>query len=257
MGKQTQLARREVTDLAQLADQAREVEAIAQECALTNGDGLGLEGGLKLARGIRALRQAISEEMIRDVVALQNTPLGFLTDKPDGGYPASVVRDVLIEALIRGARPVGNEINIISGRCYLAQSYFSRKVGQFPELSDLRIELGVPKMQSGGAVVDCRASWNLAGKPDELKAEIPIRVNAGMGADAVLGKAKRKLLARVLQYLTGSNLSIPDGEVGDDIPIDVEPEPEPEPKRDLASVAAARKAQTLFDEAGGSDAANS
>ena len=59
----------------------------------------------------------------------------------------------------------------------------------------------------------CKASWKLNGTPDVMEAEIPVRINAGMGSDAILGKAERKMRARIYNRITGTEF--PEGEVGD------------------------------------------
>lgn len=55
-----------------------------------------------------------------------------------------------------------------------------------------------------------KATWLLHGKPDSLEVCIPVRVNSGMGADAILGKATRKILGRIHARITGSNQMIDD-----------------------------------------------
>src|SRR5690349_9721900 len=131
---------------------------------------------------------------------LQNSKLGFLTDKKEG-YPWEVVRDVLCEAFLRGFHPVNNEFNIIAEGFYGAKNGFERIVLDWPGLSDLRIDMGVPTMAGDkGALVPCTAAWRFDGQ--EMKVEclpatttkdgevlsidtrIPVRVNSGMGPDA-------------------------------------------------------------------------
>jgi len=171
---------------------------------------------VSIANGIRRLREGLTKEVMRDIMALQGTSLGFRTDKDkDNGYPEAVVRDCLIVSLFHGLHPVGNEWNIIGGNFYAAQAGFARKVREYPGLSNLREVYGVPKSVNGGAVVECEASWVRDGVKETIKRTIPVRVNAGMGADAILGKAKRKLLASIYGQLTGSEFTMPDGDVDD------------------------------------------
>lgn len=187
---------------------------------------------VQLARGLRALRNALSSRVVTEIfLPLQGSKLGFRTDKDrekEPGYDWLTVRDCLIEAMIRGARPVGNEFNIIAGNTYLTKEYFERKVETFPGLTDLIHEPGVPHMANGGALVPYRISWKLNGRSeilsfDAVKNEsgevfdqrIPVKVNNGMGADAILGKARRKVLARVYERLSG--IKVPDGDVIDTV----------------------------------------
>lgn len=177
-------------------------------------------GMLVLGRGMNRLRELVREmpEFQNQLMELQGSALGFRTDKDkDGGYQWPVVAECFLEAAIRGARPTGNEFNIISERAYLTKEYFARRVQEFPGLSDLKLSPGVPtvKPNATGAIVPYRAEWRLNGEAFNLEREIPIRVNSGMGADAILGKATRKILAAVYGRLTGSELTVPDGEIDD------------------------------------------
>lgn len=179
---------------------------------------------LVLARGMQTLRRHMTGQVMDDIRGLANTRLGFLTDRPPGAtdkhgktlkpYSDDVLRDCIIDGMLRGASPIGNEINVIAGSCYLTRQYFERTLATWPGLSGLRIVEGVPatSVSSGGALVPMRASWSLYGACDEIVCDktadgdyrIPVRINAGMGADAILGKGKRKLLAKVVARLSGS-----------------------------------------------------
>lgn len=222
-----------------------EIERVLSECnAMTLREMPALSQAVTLATGINTLRKAMSDDLMRQVfMPLQGSALGFITDKDrDGGYPVSVVRDCMIEAMIHGLRPVGNEINIIAGRFYAAQNGFARIVAEYPGLTDLVLTPGVPVFVGDkGALVPYRATWQLQGKRQEIVCDvvkradgsasdtrIAVRVNAGMGSDAVIGKAKRKLLKRVYETITGSKLNMTDGEVIDTVG-EVQSEPAPAP----------------------------
>jgi hypothetical protein len=193
------------------------MDAVIKECALTHLDGKQeMERAFVMARGIRDLRALITDEAMKDVMQLQGTSLGFRTDKDrEGGYKVDVVKDCLIEAALRGLRPVGNEWNIISGRVYVTKEGFARLVREFPGLGNLQMIPGVPRMKDGGALVTYKAKFTVDGVPVEIEREIPVKVNSGMGADAILGKATRKMLCAVYERLTGSEYSLPEGDVSD------------------------------------------
>lgn len=167
----------------------------------------------KLAEGVKQMR-ALVRGAIDRIMPLQGTKLGFKTDRDDkGGYSQDVVADIATEALLRGLRLTGNEWNIIAGGFYAAQAGCARLVADLPGLTDLEHAPGVPTMKEGGAIVEYTMTWNLHGKPMSLTRKIPVRVNNGMGADGILGKAKRKMLAAVYERVTGSTLS--DGDADD------------------------------------------
>lgn len=247
------------------ADLAR-IESIANECSLSN---LGSSGrfmrAFKMAAAIRAMRQAITKEMMQDLMELQGTKLGFRTDKDkDGGYPPEVVKDCAIEATLRGGYWIGNEFNIIASSCYLTKEYFIRILREFPGLTDLRLEFGAPVLRDDKAWVACKGSWKLHGRPDfiekraykidgtdqMLDERLVIKCNKFMGEDAVLGKAERKLRAAIYSRITGTEIL--EGEADevqeptvrklDDLANRLEPKTEQPPKQaDESSQASANK----------------
>ena len=194
-----------------------------------------------LATGIQQLRKVLNKDLVESTfMPLQGSALGFITDRDrDGGYDGQTVRDCMIEGLIHGLRPVGNEINIISGRCYATKNGYARLVSEFEGLTDLELMPGVPHAAGDGALVPFTARWRLNGKPDQIVLEyvkrpdgsisdtrIAVKVNKGMGADAILGKAERKMLKRIHTRLTGSKLSLTDGDAMDTTGVAVsEPTP--------------------------------
>jgi hypothetical protein len=200
-------------------EQILELDGIVKECNLSNMTAeQAFESAFRMAAGVQKLRQTITPAMMKDIMALQGTALGFRTDKDrDGGYDVEVVKDCAIEAVLRGFRLVGNEINIIAGRMYGTKEGFARLVREFEGITDLRLVPGVPRLQSGGALVTYRANWKFEGAPQNLEREFAIRVNSGMGADAIVGKATRKMLAAIYGQLTGSEHALPEGEVGDEV----------------------------------------
>lgn len=173
-----------------------------------------------LAKGMHDLRQAMTKDLVSTVfMPLQGYKLGFRTDKDkEGGYPWEIVRDVAIEAMVRGFQPCGNEFNIIGGNFYATKEGMDRKVSEFPGLTNLNLVPGVPKMGDGGALVPYEATWKINGKPDRLECKltkttegeedrrIPVKVNSGQGADAILGKAERKMLARIYKRISGQTI---------------------------------------------------
>jgi hypothetical protein len=204
------------------------LEDIAQRYSPANLDAYGhFQRAMLLAEGIHRLRGALGAEVMAKIMPLQNSPLGFLTDKLDGGYGVEVLREALIVAVLQGAYPVGNEFNVIAGKCYLTKQYFRRKLREFQGLTDLRLAPGVPRVSESGALVPFAASWKINGRLDkieclfrktetgeELDERICVRVNKGMGADAILGKAERKMLARIYTQLTSSHgFDADDGEL--------------------------------------------
>jgi hypothetical protein len=181
-----------------------------------------------LAEGIHALQRAVTGEILTCLARLQGSRLGFLTDRDDqGGYAPDVLRRVLVEALLRGLYPVGNEFNILAGNLYITQAGYARLVRELPGLTDLEIVPGLPVVRDGQTCVRVAARWKYHGAPGQLSdgdgkpgRVFAIRVNAKMGVDAVAGKAIRKALKAVYDQLLGAAFSLPD-------PDDEEPSANP------------------------------
>lgn len=172
------------------------------------------------------LEQALDGPVMDRIMRLKDSSLGFKTDedsrrrKGSPPYDLSLVKRCAIEAALKGAAFIGNEFNIIAGNVYLTKGYFVRKLRDMPGLSNLKIDYGYPKFAQGGggALVDVKASWSLNGKSDSLDCTggqaIAVRLNEGQGADAALGKAERKIRARIYSQITGTTHD--DGEVTDE-----------------------------------------
>ncbi|MBN1404168.1 MAG: hypothetical protein JW942_06870 [Opitutales bacterium] len=164
-----------------------------------------------------ALQERLPDDFVKRLKSgAENCRLGFKTDRPDG-YPVPVVRECIIEGLLTGVYPFGNEMNIIAGNSYITKEGFTGLMKRDGRFSDVRIEEDVPIYEDAKngnirAIVPFTASWKFEGKPDSLKGNIPIRVNRGMGDDAILGKAERKIRCRIWNQATGSVLTDGDAE---------------------------------------------
>lgn len=196
------------------------------------------------AEAVHAIRNCITQPLLDRVMSLQNTSLGFRTDKPSG-YPAEVVREVMVEAVVAGLNMVGNEVNIIAGRMYVTKEGFSRLLREHPNVRDLVLDIGVPNVVSGGAgaVVPCGAKWRWLREDGTLvpcstpETKIAVKLGGNAGADAAVGKATRKLMARVYRQITGSEIA--EGEIDEPQAGDAKP----------ALPAAATTVQAVIDKA--------
>lgn len=209
-------------------EQIEALETAIGECAIKFQESTGtLARAFAISYGLRRLEALITPGMMTEIMSLMNNPLGFLTDKNpatfrDGQrvapYEAAIVKRCVIEAALRDARWVGNEMNIIAGRAYLTKEYFRRKVDELPGLSLLQLLPGVPTLSQSGqiALVPFVATWRYNGRDcsiertskkvgdDVQDRRIPVIVNKGMSVDAILGKAERKMLAAIYRQMTGS-----------------------------------------------------
>lgn len=188
-----------------------------------------LRKAIIMAKAIPAIKAALMP-LMKDLMELMDTPLGFRTDRPPGTmkdgkpvqpYSMNQIADVLTIALLKGFRVTMNETNVLAGNFYGTKEGFERVLRDLPGMKALRIEVAVPQNVAGdkGAVVDCKATWTYNGKADSLVCEgkyaIPVKMNAGMGTDAAQGKATSKMLRRIFKIVT--NLDPDNGDPdGDD-----------------------------------------
>ena len=193
----------------QIIEASASIEKVLADCSqLATKDLAPLVQGFRTARGLAHLRQALTDEVMRVVMDLQGSKLGFLSDKT---YPIEVVRDSVVEAMMLGLRPTGNEFNIIAGNCYAAKNGLLRLVREFPGLTNLYMTPGVAELRGNMALQPMRAQWLLNGEPwtmvrdksEDADTRFMIRVNSGMGPDAIVGKAERKMAAAIYTRLTG------------------------------------------------------
>lgn len=214
-----------------------EIDKALEQCSIETLKELpAIKQAVVLAKGVQMLRAALPDKIVAELfMPLQGTKLGFRTDRDNAKegpreYPIPVVRECAIEAMIRGFRPVGNEFNIIGANFYATKEGLDRKLRELDGVTNIEHHPGVPSVSADGksAVVPYRVKLVFRGEPlefnftkttlengVEIDQRIPIRVNAGQGPDAILGKARRKALARVYDRLTGSNIETPEGDVAD------------------------------------------
>lgn len=172
---------------------------------------------IAIAGAMQDIRAAFTPQIMSSIMALQGSAIGFRTDKDStGGYKDEIIKDAVIEALMQGVHPVGNEFNVISGRAYITKEGMGRKLGNIHGLS-YSVTPGIPQTKDGGAVVPMQVEWTYGGEAHDKTLQVCVRVNAGMGADAIIGKATRKARAWLYQTVTGQE--VPEGEVDDARPV--------------------------------------
>jgi hypothetical protein len=166
-----------------------------------------------IADAIGKLKDLLTPEYMKPFMQLQGNKLGFKTDKDDkGGYPEAVVKNCLIEAVLIGLEPTGNQFNIIAGQMYATKEGMGHLLSKIPGLSYKTIP-ELPRIKEGSGAVVMNIDYTINGKSFSDKLDIAIKVNQYMGADAVIGKATRKARKWIYETITGSE--IPEGDVMD------------------------------------------
>ena len=183
------------------------------------------------------LREALDEKVMKALLKLKNSKLGFRTDETmNQPYPMQLVRDCIIDAATLGLQCVGNQFNIIGGNMYVTKEGFTfllRQLSQQGVLRDMKFiyhpaeisessTMGTArngeqyqKVEREGRVL-VEVSCVYQGKAINEKLEFVIRVNKGMSQDAVLGKAERKAKAWLYNYLTDQAISDGEAEVAEE-----------------------------------------
>lgn len=167
------------------------------------------EKAIRIGTAVDQLRKSVFPEWQKILMSLQGTHLGFRTDKDaGGGYEPKVLIDCWIEATLKGARTTGNEFNIISGRAYLTKEFYQRAVRELVTI--INDVAGVPMVKDGKTLVRYLLHWkdgaheqmllDAEGKPGRI---FVVKVNSGMGDDAVIGKATRKAFKAAFELITG------------------------------------------------------
>lgn len=170
-----------------------------------------------VAEAVYQLKALLTPEVMKPILNLQNTSLGFQTDRREGGYPLDTVKECLIDAVLSGVSPVGNEFNIIAGRAYITKNGMIHKLSQIDGLS-YTMTPGIPKMAGeGGAAILMAIDWTFNGKTNHKDLALAVRINKGMGADAIIGKATRKAAAWLYQTVTGQ--TVDEGEANESAPV--------------------------------------
>lgn len=194
---------------------------------------------LEVAAAVDALRSYLDQPEIKArIMGLMNTPIGFRTDRDpkikkwsqrEGketsltAYSYDIVKDCVVEALLRGLGLVGNQFNIIAERFYCTKEGFEHLIKKLEFVTDFRPVIGIPAQKPGGAIIECSATWLQNGKPQSAAATIPVKGDEKYSsADQYIGKATRKFLKRCYEMMSGNSIS--DGDAEDSIQaVSVEP----------------------------------
>ena len=224
-------------------DQATQALEVAVKSARTGleeavGD---IAKGIATARGIREIKNALNDDIMKDFMMLMNSPHGFKSDKKDGGdfYKVEVVRDCMIDAFLKGAKVVNNEFNIIVGQCYLTKNFFERKIKELPYIRDLKYSIGTAaKAGAKSAAMPGQASWfdTRDGEAHEAHftvteaGDFRIVVNAwdGSSPSELYGKGESRLLRRIYKQMSGFDISDEPGRTVEGAVV--QPAPLAEPK---------------------------
>lgn len=179
------------------------------------------QDSLVIANGLNQMRELFKNPQIKALVeAMQDTTLGFLTDRPKGkkrwdkrqnkyvesSYNYEEISEALIPMMLEGYRFTGNEINIIAGKGMPVKNGKYRKITELTE--GFYHSVGTPKKEEGIAKMRCQAKWIVDGKEQTIGygddiCIIAVEYDEWAGLDKLVGLAESKLYSRVLTRITG------------------------------------------------------
>lgn len=195
-------------------DKALELNSIVGN-VLVASESEGFVKAFLMADAIDKIKGALTPEYMKPIMKLQGNKLGFKTDKDaSNGYSEEVVKNCLIEAVLTGVQPYGNEFNIIAGNCYITKEGFGALLSKIQGLSYEMIP-SLPRInaEKTSAAIVMKIEWTYQNVSSSREIDFAIKVNQYMGADAVIGKAQRKCRAWLFQTIKGVEIS--DGDTTD------------------------------------------
>ena len=200
---------------------------------------------IRTANCMKGIRAALTPDVMAPIMELQNTRLGFKTDRKEG-YGVGIVKDAAIEAIVNGVPLIGNCFNIIAENFYLTREGVTFKLNHIPGLryqiipgvpemvkepgfvEDRKYNSGKPRPVPGEARIGVRVEWEVGGEKGSQTLTFSIRVNYGMATDAIVGKAFCRAAKWLHARVTGLDIGVSEGDAVDE-PKNVTP---PEVKRE-------------------------
>ncbi len=227
-----------------------ELESRLDKCrGLLASEPSAMKRTILIAQAVRTARQYI-KHCAKDLVDLQGTTLGFQVDKQ---YSSDELVNPLTEAAIIGLPFVGNCLNVISGRLYIPLGGWEHRFRSDERFSWPRIQLGEVESTEDGRWIDLpEEKWYQSGNKTVKQRRVPgmarvevvascqfagvelrielldnrrsggidervaIKVNQGMGDDAVLGKARCRAYKQLWRLAMGTTPRMPGDDGADD-----------------------------------------
>jgi hypothetical protein len=164
------------------------------------------------AVAVAQLRSFLTDELMKPIMALQGSPLGFKTDKDkDGGYPVDTVRDCAIVAMMTGVRLHGNELNILGGNPYIAVNGCERLLASLCD-APFEADAEPPIWDETAKKVTVKYAVRYRLKGADWKEKVcsyNFRIQVSQYGkivttdDQCIGKSRRKTIWAVLKYVKG------------------------------------------------------
>lgn len=212
----------------ELADQ---MQAVQESCMEVANLDMSFKSMAALDAVVRKAEEVLEiPEVKAMILRMQNIPLGFKTDeraaitgkysKPAIVYGWKIIKPAIIQGLMNGVNPIGNQMNVISRQCYVTKEGCEFKLSNEKKVLDKLDEYYIDERNYlgydqaiGCAHIGIVVAYRLKGGEEEKKEfKVPVKHDPRYGGpDQAFGKAERKALAWLYQRVTGAK--VPDGEI--------------------------------------------
>lgn len=184
----------------------------ADKLQITQDLAINVANSFTAANVMLALRETMTDQVVeRYFRPLAGQKFGFRTDR--NNYPTEVLRSCIIDAILLGLAPTGNQFNIISGNCYPTKEGYTnllKKIGV-----DYKIEILPNTSQDNSyAIMPCRVTYNYGtAKNVKWDKDIVIPKKGNENYDLLAGKANKRIKQALYEYLTGTDWGYSDDEI--------------------------------------------
>jgi len=197
-----------------LAEKTKEVSTLLDGAVKSVLEANQTEGFMKafmISDGMVRLQENLKPEYMKPIMAMMGYKLGFKTDRDNkpanDRYSEEVVKRCLIEAVMMGVQPYGNQFNIIAGNCYITKEGFGYALNTWPGLTYTIIpEVKQVSADKSSVLISCKIEWTLNGVTKEKDVPFALKMDTYTTLDAAIGKSTRKARAWLHNVVSGMEL---------------------------------------------------
>jgi hypothetical protein len=209
--------------LKELSQNTTMMNQLISDCKILTSNISEYEKSLLYGHYLVQIKNQISGKVLEIVKDLMNTGIGFKTDKPT--YSDEIIKNCVTQAIMHGLRIHGNEFNILGGNFYATKEGLERIVNRNPDL-EKKIIIKSRGFKKSPETEIWALSYEYEFKlkdRQEIKDDVTVYVRGKQGnyeipLDAVLGKARRKVLKTIYNQMTQGFFLLEDADDIDDIP---------------------------------------
>lgn len=219
--------------LKELSKNTTAMNQLIAECSILTSNVTEYEKSLLYGHYLVEIKKQISGKVLEIVKDLMNTGLGFKTDRNPNDpqcrikeiYSDEIIKNCVTQAIMHGLRIHGNEFNILGGNFYATKEGLERIVNRNPDL-EKKIAIKSRGFKKSPETDIWALSYEYEFKlkdRQEIKDDTTVYVRGKQGnyeitLDAVLGKARRKVLKTIYNQMTQGFFLLEDADDVDDIP---------------------------------------